>query len=231
MQTFRKKHSNINHKKRNTRKTITRKRNNKKIKFSYFDFGGRAFPIRVALYKAFGKDKWIDYRIGDEFQKLKKEGVFPLGSVPIITFPNGKTYSQSTALARWAGKKSGLYPINAEKGLLVDYILETTNEIWSNSPKSSPDKLKKDREEYSKKGFMFKAMIQLNKHYTNKKGFCTDKLTIADLLVYSTIDTILTNQFTYIPPEYINNFPNLKNMYNKLKNHNLIISYFKNYSS
>lgn len=45
------------------------------------------------------------------FQQLKGEQAarFPLGQLPVVSI-DGVDYTQSMALLRWAGKKSGLYP-------------------------------------------------------------------------------------------------------------------------
>ena len=42
--------------------------------FLYFRFAGRAFGPRVSLFNTFGKDGWVDERVGpSDFKKLKKE--------------------------------------------------------------------------------------------------------------------------------------------------------------
>ena len=232
----RKSHKRKSHKrklhKRKSRKLRKSRKSNKPI-LTYFDALGRGSVGRVALFKALGKNGWIDDRIsGDEFAKLKREKKLPLGSLPVITLPNGLRVSQSTAISRWAGKKSTLYPSNPNQALLVDFILETVNEISANAPVSADkSKLKKDREEYSLRGYMFKAMTALEKLYKKSNGFATNTLTIADLTLYILIEMILTNDFTYVPPSYMNKFPNLKKSYMKVKKSKLLESYLKNYSS
>ena len=42
--------------------------------FLYFRFAGRAFGPRVSLFNTFGKDGWVDERVGpSDFKKLKKD--------------------------------------------------------------------------------------------------------------------------------------------------------------
>ena len=66
----------------------------------------------------------------------------------------------------------------------------------TNTPHSdNKHKLKKDREEYSLKGYMFKAMTALENLYKKSNGFVTNTLTIADLTLYILIEMILTNEF------------------------------------
>ena len=173
--------------------------------FTYFDFGGRAFAVRVALFKALGKDGWEDERIdGPTFAQRKAAGELPLGALPMITLPDGLKVSQSTALARWAGRQSTLYPTDPTAALIVDFVMETANEILGKSPQSKdPDEKKKAREEYSQSGFMFRAMSALEARYDDASGFCTGSLTIADLVLYGVVDMALTGNFDYVPPSYM----------------------------
>jgi prostaglandin-H2 D-isomerase / glutathione transferase len=173
--------------------------------FTYFDFGGRAFAVRVALFKALGKDGWEDERIdGPTFARRKAAGELPLGALPMITLPDGLKVSQSTALARWAGRQSTLYPTDPTAALIVDFVMETANEILGKSPTSKdPDEKKKAREEYSQSGFMFRAMSALEARYDDASGFCTGSLTIADLVLYGFVDMVLTGNFDYVPSSYM----------------------------
>lgn len=83
------------------------------LKLVYFPIGGRALPIRVCL-KAAGID-FEDQRLKrPEIEAVKATGVFPLGQVPAL-FIDGKAYCQSTALARFAAKKAGLYPTGRDQ--------------------------------------------------------------------------------------------------------------------
>jgi glutathione S-transferase len=82
------------------------------MKLTYFPIGGRAFPIRVALHAA--GVPFIDERLtGAALREAKPALNLPLGQVPALTLDDGRVFAQSTALARWAGKKSGLYPKGA----------------------------------------------------------------------------------------------------------------------
>jgi len=127
---------------------------------TYFNTAGRAFPLRVALFKAFGKDGWVDERIMfDQWRALKEKT--PLGSLPYLTLGDGITHvAQSEALARWAGRHSGLYPQDPTAALLCDEVCSTAMEILSKCPPAAGEEGKKARDEYSK-GFMAKAFGML----------------------------------------------------------------------
>jgi hypothetical protein len=58
------------------------------IKLYYFDFYGKAEPIRMLLSKA--GVKFEDIRITDElFAELKKEGVLDYEQVPMVELDDG----------------------------------------------------------------------------------------------------------------------------------------------
>merc|ERR1711896_27978 len=75
----------------------------------YFNVSGRAIAARIALFKAFGKDGWIDETIDFETFKAEKKKLVDgssdarliSGALPQITLPNGKSYCQSMSIARW----------------------------------------------------------------------------------------------------------------------------------
>jgi glutathione S-transferase len=77
-------------------------------KLTYFPLAGRAFPIRVCM-KASGLP-FEDVRLpGPEYREKKATMDLPLGQVPVLLIGD-KAFCQSTALARYAAKKAGLYP-------------------------------------------------------------------------------------------------------------------------
>ncbi len=81
------------------------------IKLIYFDAGGRAETLRLALF--YGGVQFEDVRLtGAEFAQKKAEGYFKFGQVPVIEV-DGKQFAESLPLLTWAGKQSGLYPQDA----------------------------------------------------------------------------------------------------------------------
>lgn len=72
------------------------------LKLTYFDFGGRAQPIRRAL--AYGDVSFEDERIpGEKFIKRKMGGKLPFGSLPVMEI-DGEMVAESDAMLRYAGK-------------------------------------------------------------------------------------------------------------------------------
>ena len=78
------------------------------IKLFYFDSEGRAEHIRLAFL--LGDVPYEDVRLsGPEFGKLKQEGKFKFGQLPVLEV-DGKQFAQSAAIAFWAAKRAGIHP-------------------------------------------------------------------------------------------------------------------------
>ena len=195
---------------------------------TYFNTAGRAFPLRVALFKAFGKDGWVDERIMfDQWRALKEKT--PLGSLPYLTLGDGITHvAQSDALARWAGRHSGLYPQDPTAALLCDEVCSTAMEILSKCPPAAGEEGKMARDEYSK-GFMAKAFGMLESKVQDNGWFVGDDLSLADLTAYGIINMVATDDFSYIPGSYVDTYPKLKAHQDSVVSHPLVVDYLNQY--
>ena len=102
--------------------------------------------IRVAL-RAGGVD-FTDARI--TFKELKAQppsmDTYPLGQVPVMSV-DGTTFTQSGALLRYAGRKSGLYPADAFDALRVDEVLCIVEELAASAPQDPDAAAKKAKRE------------------------------------------------------------------------------------
>lgn len=79
-----------------------------KLKLTYFPFGGRAAPIRLALLA--GKIDFEDHRLSfPEFGAAKAAGVFKFGQLPCLEV-DGEQVAQSDAILRYVGRLGGFYP-------------------------------------------------------------------------------------------------------------------------
>lgn len=97
----------------------------------YFDFTGRAEPIRILFHIA-GVD-FEDTRFkGADWPTIKP--TTPLGQVPVVKI-DGNQYCQSIALARYAAKLAGWYPSDPLDALKSDEAAESLNELMSKAPK------------------------------------------------------------------------------------------------
>ena len=85
---------------------------------TYFDAAGRVFGLRACLFKAYGKEGWVDNRVAfKDWRQLKQ--TTPLGTLPTLTLADGSVMVQTESLARWAAKQAGLYPDDPLEALKV----------------------------------------------------------------------------------------------------------------
>jgi|TARA_B110000008_G_C16758515_1_gene479623 glutathione S-transferase len=197
------------------------------MELTYFDFGlgGRAFSIRCALNHA-GVD-FKDNRLKfPDFQKLKAEGQFPTG-VPVLKMADGRTFVQSLAILRYAGKLAGLYPEKPVDALACDMICDTANELMANAPQDSDqEKKKKGREEYAA-GKMKAYMNILSKAVEAGGGkyACGNDFSIADLAILFVTSSIMGGNFDYIPASYMDDYPLLKELDGIVKSHEVVTNW------
>eukprot|EP00930_Biecheleria_cincta_P073215 TRINITY_DN6052_c0_g1_i3.p1 TRINITY_DN6052_c0_g1~~TRINITY_DN6052_c0_g1_i3.p1 ORF type:complete len:203 (+),score=43.57 TRINITY_DN6052_c0_g1_i3:152-760(+) len=192
----------------------------------YFNIGGRATPIRIALFKAFGKDGWEDVQ-PDNWAEFKP--TTPLGSVPMLTLPDGSKHAQTDALLRWAGKKSGLYPEDADAALVVDEIIATSNEVTGKAPQSADAAEKKRlREEYAASGFFVTGMKFAESKIVGP-FLCGESLNIGDLALMIPLKMIEDGLFDYVTMDALEPFPKIKKLYESLKTDPLVVSYMAEY--
>mmetsp|Transcript_32811 Transcript_32811/g.93112 ORF Transcript_32811/g.93112 Transcript_32811/m.93112 type:complete len:214 (+) Transcript_32811:162-803(+) len=95
------------------------------IKLTYFDMAGVAEPIRMAFW--YGNVKFEDERLThDQWKDLKPST--PYGSLPVLTV-DGQTFAQTSAILRYAGKLSGLYPSNPLGCMKVDELMDAVEDV------------------------------------------------------------------------------------------------------
>eukprot|EP01005_Ploeotia_sp_CARIB1_P001574 NODE_493_length_790_cov_307.309201_g484_i0.p1 GENE.NODE_493_length_790_cov_307.309201_g484_i0~~NODE_493_length_790_cov_307.309201_g484_i0.p1 ORF type:complete len:222 (+),score=79.06 NODE_493_length_790_cov_307.309201_g484_i0:53-667(+) len=168
---------------------------------TYFDFTGRAEPIRLAFFV--GGVDFEDKRLAkEEFGKAKGEGKFPFGSVPVLEV-NGKTYAQSTSLLRYAGKLAKLYPEDPVAGLGVDMVLDTVEEIASKLPFGGDD-IKEKREKFQAE-VLPKFLPAINKMAAeNSDGWLVgSSLTIADIMVANFCGWLASGMLDHLDKELV----------------------------
>jgi len=201
-----------------------------KLKLTYFPVAGRAFALRVALFKAHGADGWVDERIKPaDWGELKDKT--PLGSLPVLTLPNGKQMTQTDALMRFAAKGTSLYPDAPADALAVDEIVATAFEALNKAPQS-PDPNEKQllREAYAQ-GFLSRALGFLEKRLGETDFYVGSDLTLADLAVYQLTDMILIGQFDHVDPTLIDTFAGIKAHADRVAKHELVVAYKEKYQN
>ncbi|DAZ93227.1 TPA: hypothetical protein N0F65_005081 [Lagenidium giganteum] len=192
-----------------------------KIKLYYFGMPGRGEIARLAF--SFGNIPFEDARLtGEQFGALKPS--LPLGQLPAVEI-DGKTFSQSIAIARYGAKLSGAYPSDSVKALRVDMVVDTlvdvTNAIvdikWTEKNEDAKAaKTKKLLEETLPKTFTaLEKMI-------DGKFFAGDEITLADIALFNHLEYGIKAHF----PEFdVSKFSKLTTISAAVKAHPYIAAY------
>jgi glutathione S-transferase len=187
---------------------------------TYFPLPGRAHAIRAALLHA--KVDYVDNRIrgkqfGEEYRSDPTKA--PLGSLPVLDIPGLGVITQSTAIARWAAKKSDLYPEDAEEQLIVEEVMEAINET---NPGSDADEevKKKKREAYIVKVALYMNLITARVKRSGGPFILGSKISIADLSIFGMLNLLYTGNLDYVPADTIEkNDPVVHALYMATKDH------------
>lgn len=177
------------------------------LKVTYFPVKVRAEPIRVAL--RYAKIPFEDSTVAfKEWGDGVKDST-PGHALPTVT-KNGKTFTQSLALARWAAKKSDLYPVDADAALVVDECMDHANEILVKFPQSKSEEEKKQkRQEFAATTLKVKFDFLASK-IQEGPFLLGNKISIADLVIYFfALEPLRTGFFDYIPSTYTDAWPKL----------------------
>lgn len=99
-------------------------------KLYYFNIPGKGEPIRLAC--AFAGYPLEDIRMDrSEFLAMKESGKLKYGQVPALEIAENQMINQSTAIMRYIGKKTGLYPVADAEAALVDSILDEEADLFA----------------------------------------------------------------------------------------------------
>lgn len=127
--------------------------------------------------------------------------------VPILTLPSGKIVVESGAISRYAAKRAGLYPEDAEKQLLVDEILELVSSLMSKAPQDKdPELKKKNREEFAA-GFLTTGFNHIASRLVEGPLFLGTELSVADIQFYSVVKMLRSGHFDHVSTDFDAKWP------------------------
>jgi glutathione S-transferase len=227
---------------------------------TYFQFRGRAFASRVALFNALGKNGWTDARVSlPRFKQYKQRAQmletpsdrisaeYITDNLPQLNLPCGLKVSQSHAIARYAGQLApparalpehfvrDLYPRDAQQALLVDEAVAVVDQILLLTPKDEDgDTRSKNREAYHTSGFLRVAMELLEGRLEASGGpfLLGHDISIADLYIRAPLgDLFDLGQFDGIPRSFYDSFARVKQCAEAVPEHALLKAYHEQYKS
>ena len=182
-------------------------------KLEYFNLGARGQPIRLA-YLLSSKLSYEDKRYEFSEWPTRKPST-PLGQLPVLTV-DGVEYTQSAALLRYVGGKAGAYPAPGSKDqLIVEDVMETMNEIWSNVPKTEHER----KNDYLG-GKVAKAVSHIEKISSSSGPFVLGAdISVADLFIYGYVHFFGSGFWDHITAEDMARFAFLDKICTAVKNH------------
>ena len=131
---------------------------------------------------------------------------------------------QSAALARWAAKKSDLYPNDDDLAqLIVDEAMESISEFSSKIPFDKDETAKKAKREEFLKSVLPLYMNLFCTRIKESGGpfICGKNITVADLFIYGQLHGIIySGNFDYFPKDVLEkNFPLVHTLYKSVDAH------------
>ena len=174
------------------------------FKLTYFDIdGGRAEPARLAMH--IGDIKFEDYRFTfDRFKEVVS--TTPLKQVPTFAI-DGKQITQCNAILRYIGRMSDLYPTDNFQALLCDEILEAMEDMTHKLVGTfglEGDELKNARETLAEGPITrYLNWLQTKLEEQNGEYFVENRLTIADLKVFTWIRALNSGNLDHIPTNLV----------------------------
>lgn len=179
-------------------------------KLLYFNFPGRAETIRLTFVYA-----------GLPFEDARFESkdwpavraTTPLGQVPVLYFGDGQVLTQSAAILHLVGARAGLYPREPLAAARVDEVLEVAADVvapFTLTARGVPEELKKSlREQHV--ATRLPALLGFFEQRLQAGPFVAGPaLTVADLAVFTLVNSLTSGVFDYVPASVLEAFPAIR---------------------
>ena len=173
------------------------------LKLHYFDFhGGRGEVARLVM--ALGNIPFDDVRIPLPDWPAARDAM-PLRAVPVLDV-DGEAITQSNAINRFVGRMAGLYPEDALEALRCDEVMDTVEDILTKIVVTffmkDEDEKKAAREALAEGPItLFLKRLQDILEAHDGEYFADNRLTIADIKVYTWIKNLRSGNIDYIPTD------------------------------
>jgi len=180
------------------------------ITLYYWDFAGRAEPIRQALRIGGVAFKDVRFSLNETTEYLSKS---PSRKIPFMVV-NGECYVESKAQLRFAGRLSGLYPKEMLEMFRVDEAVDYVDSLNAIIvPVFGEHDTVKKKALITRlfEGPLKDAMTLAEKHFASilTNGLVTGKLSIADLRAANMFGSIVSGVIEGYGEDYMKQFPTL----------------------
>ncbi|TMW67055.1 hypothetical protein Poli38472_012171 [Pythium oligandrum] len=201
------------------------------LMLTYFNAAARADYIRLAFF--IGNVPFEDYRMSrDKFPSVQSS--FPYGQLPVLEV-DGEVIAHSQGILRYAGRLTGMYPVNDPVAALkIDEIMGTMDEMVEKMGPSfeeqDPEKKKALREELATVTFP-QYFRRYHERLTKMKEyplFQTDALFIHELVIFNFVRWMRLGVLDHIPATVCDGFESVDALMVKVENHPKVKEYYAN---
>lgn len=199
-----------------------------RFKLTYFDFdGGRGEPIRLAFH--IGGIDFEDVRLKSaDFREARES--FRFRALPVLEI-DGQQVTQSNAIARYVGKRAGLYPTDDLQALYCDEAMDASEDLDHAIGKTfglKGDEMKRAREALLQEPIP-KFLKGLDGLLARGGGqyFAGGRLTVADLKVFVQIRALAKGVLDHIPTDVVEGLaPSLAEHRDRIANDPRVLAYY-----
>lgn len=196
-------------------------------KLTYFDFGGRAEPIRIAFHAA--GIEFEDNRLSfPEFGELRSTLRF--NSVPVLEI-DGAAVTQSNGILRYIGKTAGLYPEDDLQALYCDEAMDAIEDLLHYTVQTfglEGEELKAARLKLVD-GWLSTYIKGLADLLQRGGGdyFADNRLTVADLKVSMQTKSLIDGMLDHVPTDLVQNLaPGLIAHNERVQSDPVVVAYY-----
>lgn len=196
-------------------------------KLTYFDFGGRAEPIRISFHAA--GVEFEDNRLSfAEFGAMRATTRF--NSVPVLEI-DGAAVTQSNAMLRYVGKMAGLYPEDDLQALYCDEAMGAIEDLLHYTVQTfglEGEELKAAREKLVD-GWLSIYTRGLAELLQRGGGeyFADNRMTVADLKVSMQTRSLLAGALDHVPTDLVQRLaPELLAHNERVQNDPVVVAYY-----
>lgn len=196
-------------------------------KLTYFDFGGRAEPIRISFHAA--GVEFEDNRLSfAEFGAMRATTRF--NSVPVLEI-DGAAVTQSNAMLRYVGKMAGLYPEDDLQALYCDEAMGAIEDLLHYTVQTfglEGEELKAAREKLVD-GWLSIYTRGLAELLQRGGGeyFADNRMTVADLKVSMQTRSLLAGALDHVPTDLVQRLaPELLAHNERVQNDPVVLAYY-----
>uniref|UniRef100_A0A7S3H7U5 Glutathione S-transferase n=1 Tax=Spumella elongata TaxID=89044 RepID=A0A7S3H7U5_9STRA len=203
------------------------------IRLVYFDIPAKAEPVRLAFHV--GGVKFTDERVnGAQWQGMKVEyGQY--AQIPLLEVDGRRIY-QTVNLILYAALITGLNATNLEDELRLREIILACDDIPNTfsgtfSISNAEERIVARTVLFKPGGRTYCQMKRIEELVGDREYLIGDKLTVADLTVFTNCCMLRCGHFEGFPRDCLDGYPKLKTFVERISSHPKVLEYYSTHTS